>query len=442
MANPTTPHDQASSGPKWSSKFAFLMAAIGVAVGLGNLWRFPFQTGANGGSAFVIIYLVCVALIAWPILMGEIAIGRRKGLSAVGSPRELAKDVGASPMWGVIGIVAIVANMFILTTYCFIAGQVMSYSVMAFMGVFANHDPAATLPLFHGTILPVVWFTGFLVLTMLVVARGLHGGIERIVTTLMPVFFVLLVGLSIFALSIGAADKAFAYLFTPRFDLVTPSTVLAALGQAFFSIAIGAGAMITYGAYLERKENIPANAGIIACADTLVAIIAGLMIFPVVFAFGLDPAAGMGLIFEALPVTFSGMSGGAIIGGLFFFLAFIAALTSSISMLMIPAVVFEEWRGWSRRQSVMILGGIVWLVGVSSTQIPHLAENIDFVVGNILLPLGGLLGALFVGWVVPREIMRDEFHNASDRLFGVWRFLIRYLAPIAVGSILVFGLMG
>lgn len=426
---------------QWSSRFAFLMASVGVAVGLGNLWRFPFQTGANGGGAFVIIYLVCVALIAWPILMGEIAIGRRKGLSAVGSPRELAKEVGASPLWGAIGVVAMAANLFVLATYCFIAGRIMSYSAMAFMGVFADASATQALPLFHGEFLPVVWFSAFLGLTMLVVAGGLHSGIERIVTILMPLFFLLLAGLSIFAITTGAAEKTFAYLFAPRFDLVTPSTVLAALGQAFYSMAVGAGAMITYGAYLNRKENIAENAGIIAGADTFVAIVAGLMIFPIVFAYGLDPAAGMGLIFEALPVTFSGMSGGAVIGGFFFFLAFIAALTSSISMLMIPAVIFEEWRGWSRVQSVLILGGGIWLVGVSSTKIPHLAENIDFIVGNILLPIGGLLGAIFVGWVVPREVMRDEFHKATGGLFRYWRFLIRYLAPIAVGSILVFGLL-
>lgn len=418
------------------------MAAVGVAVGLGNLWRFPFQTGANGGSAFVIVYLLCVAFIVCPILMGEVAIGRRKGLSAVGSPRELARDVGASPAWAAIGFVAIAANIFILITYCFIAGQVMAYSAMAFMGVFADQDAAATLPLFHGDVLPVVWFTVFLVITMLVVARGLKNGIERIVTVLMPMFFVLLVILCVYALTTGAASEAVAYLFAPRFDLLTPGVVLAALGQAFFSVAVGAGAMITYGAYLARKENIAVNAGMIAGADTLVAIIAGLMIFPVVFAFGLDPAAGMGLIFEALPVTFSGMTGGTIIGGLFFFLAFIAALTSSICMLMIPAVYFEEARGWTRRKSVLVLGGIVWAAGLLSTQLPDLAEHIDFIVGSLLLPVGGLLGALFVGWFVPREIMRDEFHNASDGLFALWRFLIRYLAPLAVSAILVFGLIG
>ncbi len=433
---------QPSTKPQWTSRFAFVMAAVGVAVGLGNLWRFPFQTGANGGSAFVIIYLLCVALIAWPVLMGEIAIGRRKGLSAVGSTRELAKDVGASPGWAVIGFAAIAANILILTTYSFIAGQVMAYSAMAFSGVFVDYDSSTTLPLFHGEVLPVVWFTVFLGLTMFVVAQGLKDGIERIVTILMPLFFILLVALCIFSLTTGAAEKALAYLFAPRFDELTANVVLAALGQAFFSVAVGAGAMITYGAYLARKENIASNAGLIAGTDTLVAIIAGLMIFPVVFAFGLDPAAGMGLIFEALPVSFSGMTGGTFIGGLFFFLAFIAALTSSICMLMVPTVYLGESRGWSTRKSVLFLGGIVMVLGLASTQFPNLVQKIDFVVGAILLPIGGLLGALFVGWIVPRDIMRDEFHNASDGLFAVWQFLIRYLAPGAVAVILIFGLMG
>ena len=217
------------------SRFAFLMAAVGVAVGLGNLWRFPFQTGANGGSAFVIIYLLSVVLIAWPILMGEIAIGRRKGLSAVGSPRELAKDVGASPAWGVIGVVAILANMFILTTYSFIAGQIMSYSAMAFMGRVRRPRTWNDIAIVQRTgASPQSGSRRFLDLTMLVVAGGLKNGIERIVTILMPMFFVLLLGLSAFALMTGAAGEAITYLFSPRFELITADMILAALGRRSF----------------------------------------------------------------------------------------------------------------------------------------------------------------------------------------------------------------
>ena len=437
--------ETASEAPgrkQWASRFGFLMAAVGAAVGLGNLWRFPFQTGQNGGSAFVIVYLLCVALIAWPIVIAELSVGRRKGLSAVGSTRELAKDVGASPLWGVIGVLGIAASFLVLTTYSFIAGQIMSFSAMSFMGVFKTQEASSTLPLYNGTLHSILWFSAFIGLTMLVVAGGLRAGIERLVTIAMPLFFILLLGLTVYALSTGAAGKTIDYLFSPRFHELTPNVVLAALGQAFYSVAVGAAAMLTYGAYLDRNVNIAANAGIIAGTDTIVALVAGLMIFPIVFAYSLDPAAGMGLIFEALPYTFSSMPAGWLIGGFFFLLAFIAALTSSISMLMVGTTLAEEWLKWKRLHAVLILGGTAWLIGAVSTQIPHMAERIDFTVGSIFMPVGGLLCSIFVGWIVPRAIMRDELHNASEGMFGAWRFLIRYLVPIAVAAILVMGVLG
>jgi len=429
-----------SGTPQWSSRYAFLMAAVGAAVGLGNLWRFPFQTGQNGGSAFVLVYLICVAFIVYPILVGEIAIGRRKGLSAVGSTRELAKDVGASPLWGVIGLIGILASYMVLTTYSVIAGRIISYSVMSFAGEFANSEPEAPRSLYDGTGHAVFWHTLFLAITALIVARGLIKGVERMVTIVMPLFFVMLAGLSVYAMSTGAAGAAINYLFAPRFNELTPDVVLAAMGQAFYSMAVGAAGMITYGAYLNRKENIAENSAMIAGADTIVALVAGLMIFPVIFAFSLDPAAGMGLIFSALPQVFAGMPAGSIIGGLFFFLAFIAALTSSVSMLLVTAVFIEEWWGWSRIKSVVVLSTVAWAAGAASVSVHGLAEMIDFLAGNIFLPLGGLLGAIFVGWVVPRAVMRDELHNSSNKFFSYWRFLIRYLAPVAVAVILVLGI--
>ncbi|MEO1253180.1 MAG: sodium-dependent transporter [Pseudomonadota bacterium] len=433
----TTP---SASPPQWSSRFAFLMAAVGIAVGLGNLWRFPFQTGQNGGSAFVFIYLLCVAFIAWPILSAEIAFGRAKRLSAVGSTAALARDAGATRGWGVIGLVGALASFFVLSTYSNVAGQIMAFSLMSLGGVFAADNAGASLPLYNGPAWGLFWFTLFLGLTVFVVARGLKDGIERLVTVLMPIFFVLLTVLCAYALWRGAPGQAIAYLFNPRFDEITPEVVLAALGQAFFSIAVGSAGMITYGAYLDRKEDIAANAGVIAGADTLVAIVAGLMIFPIVFAFSLDPGAGMGLIFEALPRVFSGMAAGNIVGAAFFFLAFIAALTSSISMLLINTAVAEEWFGWGRVQASLIIGAICWFVGVGAIFTADAPELIDFIAGNVLLPLGGLLGALLAGWVLPREVMRAELHNASPATFHVWRFLIRWLSPGAVALILVFGI--
>lgn len=429
--------------PQWTSRFAFLMAAIGSAVGLGNLWRFPFQTGQNGGAAFVVVYLVCVVFIAYPILMGELSVGRHKGLSAVGSTRQLALDSGRSRRWSIVGWVGVLAGFAILTTYSIAAGQVIAYSIMSFLGEFAGRtatDAAQIAPLYAGAGHALLWHTLFMGATVWIVAAGLHGGIERVIIVLMPMFFAVLAGLCVYALATGAAGQALAYLFTPDFAAITPTVVLAALGQAFFSIGVGAAIMMTYGSFLSKDEHIGNSAAIIAGSDTLVAIVAGLMIFPIVFAHGLDPAAGSQLIFGALPAVFAGMPGGAIIGGLFFFLAFIAALTSSISLLIAVSAVGEEQFGLGRRLSAFVFGALAWIVGGATVVISGLGDWVNFVGGSIFLPLGGLLVAVFAGWVAPRSTMREELHNTRDGLFAFWRLFIRYLAPIAVALILLLGI--
>lgn len=418
--------------PQWTSRFAFLMAAIGSAVGLGNLWRFPFQTGQHGGAAFVIVYLICVIFVAYPILMGELSVGRHKGLSAVGSTRQLALDSGKSGKWSIVGWAGVLAGLTALTTYSVVAGQVMAYSVMSFVG-------ADTAPLYAGATHALFWHSLFMGLTVLIVSAGLHGGIERVVTILMPMFFVMLAGLCVYAVATGAAGEALAYLFTPDFSAITPAIALAALGQAFFSIGVGAAIMMTYGSFLSKDEHIGNSAAIIAGADTLVAIVAGLMIFPIVFAHGLDPAAGSQLIFGALPAVFAGMPGGSIIGGLFFFLAFIAALTSSISLLIAASAVGEDQFGLGRTRSAVTFGIIAWSVGAATVLISGFGGWVDFFGGSIFLPLGGLLIAVFAGWVAPRRIMREELHNTSDGLFRFWRFFIRYLASVAVALTLLLG---
>ncbi len=425
---------------QWSSRSAFLMASIGAAVGLGNLWRFPFQAGENGGSAFVFVYLLCVVVVVYPAMMGELAVGRRKGLSAVGSTKELAKDAGRSPLWGIVGLVGVSASYFVLTIYGVIAGRILAYSLMAFTGAFATGGAGAESIIYAGPLQAVFWQTVFMGVTIAIVARGLHGGIERFTFLLMPAFFVLLAGLCAYALFTGAAGEALAYLFAPRFSEITPQVVLAAFGQAFFSVAVGGGVMLTYGAFLAKDEDIAGNGIIIAGADTVVAIVAGLMIFPVVFAFGLDPATGMGLIFSAMPASFATMPFGSLIGGIFFFLAFIAALTSSISMLLLASVVGEEQLGLGRRQSVFIFGAIAWAIGAASIIVPHLSEWIDFFSGQIAMPVGGILAAVFAGWVAPRAIMRSELSGLSDFFFRLWRLIVRYVAPIGVTAVLVLGL--
>ena len=431
------------ASPQWASRYAFLMAAIGSAVGLGNLWRFPFQAGQNGGSAFVIIYLVCVIIVAYPILIAELAIGRHKGLSAVGSTRQLALDSGKSRNWAVVGWVGVIASFTILTTYSIIAGQVLAYSVMSLSGEFAQYasnDAAQTLSLYAGPAHALMWHTLFMVVTILIVSAGLHGGIERVVTVLMPIFFVMLAGLCVYALTTGAAKDAIKYLFAPDFSALTPTIVLAALGQAFFSIGVGAAIMITYGSFLPKEEHIGGSAAIIAGSDTMVAIVAGLMIFPIVFAHDLDPAAGSGLIFGALPAVFAGMPAGSIIGGLFFFLAFIAALTTSISVLITVSAMVVEELGLNRIRSAIAVGALVWAVGAATVMISGLSGWLEFLSGGVLLPFCGLLVAALAGWVVPRNTMRNELGGTSDGLFKFWRVLVRYVATIAIALILLLGI--
>ena len=430
-----------NTNPQWSSRYAFLMAAIGSAVGLGNLWRFPFQAGQNGGSAFVFVYLISVALVAYPILMGEISVGRHKGLSAVGSTARLARDAGKSPLWGVAGLVGVLASFFILTTYGVIAGQVMAYSLTSFMGGSGSAGAVSSAPpLYAGVTHALLWQALFMGVTIYVVSRGLIAGIERVVTILMPLFFVMLAGITIYSLTTGAAGEAVAYLFTPRFSELTPVIVLAALGQAFFSIGVGAAIMITYGSFLDKDENVAHSSGLIVGADTMVAIVAGLMIFPIVFANDLDPAAGMGLIFDALPAVFAKIPAGSIIGGLFFFLAFIAALTSSISMLMTASLVGEEQFKLGKTTSAIAFGIAAWVIGALTIIKPATGPWVDYVTGSIILPLGGLLIAVFAGWIVPRTIMRGELKNAGDGMFRYWRLMVRYVAPIVVFVTLLLGI--
>ncbi|WP_217905166.1 sodium-dependent transporter [Altererythrobacter lutimaris] len=413
------------------------MAAIGSAVGLGNLWRFPFQAGENGGGAFVLIYILCVFLIGYPVLVAELAIGRHKGRSANGTAPDLPVDKGRAPNWQITGWFGLVAAVMILPSYSMISGQIMAYSAMSFIGDLGGKG---TSSLYDGTLAPMLWFTVFVAITTAIVLRGLNKGIEAASVFLMPMFFLLLVSLAAFALFSGAASEALTYLFTPRFDEITPDVVLAALGQALFSLGLGAALMITFGLFLPNDENITSNATVIAGADTLVALVAGLMIFPIVFAFGMNPAAGMGLIFETLPQFFAGMPFGNLIGGAFFFLAFIAALTSSIAILMVSRTVGVEQFGLSERNATLLFGLLAWGGGFGLILIDELGSWLDWIVGSVVLPIGALTAALLAGWVAPRSLMREELAQTSDWLFALWRGLIRYVIPLAIVAIFVTGL--
>ncbi|MEM8988070.1 MAG: sodium-dependent transporter [Pseudomonadota bacterium] len=463
----------------WSSRLAFIMAAVGAAVGLGNLWRFPYEAGANGGGAFVLVYMICVLLIGLPVLAAELFIGRRGALSAVGSVSKLARDEGRSPAWAALSWIGMIGAFLILTFYSVIAGWVIAYVVM-FVGdffaqvgasgpaalaggAFASETPGAVSARL-GELLGdpgrmTFYHSIFMVITVLIVARGLKGGIETAVQVMMPAFFfmlLVLVGYSFAAGDIGRAANFLLFDFEIT-ALMDGEVILSALGQAFFSIGLGAALMITYGAYMTKDVNIPRASGIIAVADTLVALIAGFAIFPIVFAVGLDPAAGPTLLFESLPLAFQSMPFGLVFGLVFFVLAFFAALTSSISLLEIAASWLEEQTDMPRALLVSILGGIAFIVGLGSvfsmniwsavkpiSFIPlfegkTIFDILDVLTGQVLLPLSGFLTAVFAGWVVSERAAAEELGFKSETYFKAWRFSVRYICPVAVGAVLVYG---
>ena len=412
------------------------MVAIGAAVGLGNLWRFPFQAGENGGSAFVLVYLLSIVVIVFPVLIGEIAIGRHMGLSAVGSTKGMALDAGRSAWWGLVGGIGALATYMVLCIYGVISGRVLAFAVAGFSGGYIENS----MPEVYGsTFLAFLWQTLFMAVTIAIVLRGLQKGIESFARIAMPTFFIILLILAIYSLNLDSAGDALDYLLTPRFEELSPQVVLAAFGQAFFSVVVGGAAMLTFGAHMDKGADIAGDGLLIATSDTIVAIVAGLMIFPIVFQFNLDPAMGMGLIFSAMPLSFLQMPAGSLVGGLFFSLAAIGALTSSTIMLMLATAILEEQAGISRRRSVLTMGAIAWIVGALCVFYPRLSEEIDFFSGQIMMPIGGILIAVFAGWIAPKAKMRDELSGLNDWLFSCWRVIVRYVAPLSVGIVLIIG---
>ncbi len=460
---------------RWSSKAAFVLAATGSAVGLGNLWRFPTEAGSNGGGAFVLLYILCVVLIALPLLLAESLIGRHGQRSTIASAAYLARQSGASPAWSLLAVIGLIANTAILTFYCVVAGWVVYFigtSAADLIGAIGAGEPLRgaygeqsvdqiqqMMPtLFANPVLLVGLQLAFVVVTVWIVARGVKGGIEMAATWLMPAFFFLLIGITIYAAIIGDFAAAVAFLFTPDFErALHPGVLSSALGQAFFSLSLGGGAMIAYGAYASRETNLAQTSGMIAFADTGVAIIAGLAIFPIVFSVGMEPNAGPTLMFQTLPAAFHAMPGGAIVGLLFFILALFAALTSSVSLLEISVGWVTEKFGVSRGKAAWSIGVLVFLIGLLSAlsfnvladqrpmaSIPGFEtatwfDAIDGVTGRLLLPLSGLVTAIFIGWVADRKLVNAETGLKGGGLTA-WRFLVAWLCPLAVAAILVIGL--
>ena len=443
----------------WSSRLVFLMAAVGAAVGLGNVWKFPYTAGVSGGGAFVLVYIASIAAVAAPIVMAELLIGRRGRRSPVNSFRELARRAGASTAWRFVGVINVTAVFLILTFYSVIAGWALAYVPKVMTGAFAGLGSEGVDQEFSALLASpstmILWHGIFMILTVAIVARGVQAGIEKAVKFLMPSLFAMLLVLVGYGAVAGDFSAAMDFMFSADFSKLNAEVVLAAIGQAFFSVSVAMGLMIAYGAYLPDNVRIPRASFIIAGADTLVALLAGLAIFPLVFANGLDPGEGPGLIFVTLPIAFGSMPAGTLFGTIFFLLLIFAAITSSIA-IMEPIVSWaDEQTALTRGPAAMLIGAAAWLIGLLTVfsfnlwsgvhplgmfktfEGKTIFDLIDYLTSNIMLPLGGILIAVFVGWILSRSDTMDELGLSDGIGFRAWQFIMRFLAPLLVGAVLV-----
>ncbi len=432
---------------QWSSRWAFIMAATGSAVGLGNIWRFPYLTGEYGGGAFVLMYIGCVLLVGIPIMMSEVLLGRRGRQSPINTMASLAEEEGLTSGWRYLGWMGVVAGFLILSFYSVVAGWTLEYIFQAGSGSFLTATDEEIGEIFDNLLRNpgqlMAMHTLFMALTVIVVAMGVQSGLERAVKFLMPALFILLLLMVGYAMSTDGFEEGVYYLFYPDWSKLSGEGFLAALGQAFFSLSLGMGAIMVYGSYLPDDASIANTSVTIALADTLVAIMAGLAIFPLVFAYGLETGSGPGLIFVTLPIAFGQMPYGQIFGTGFFILLLFAAWTSSISLLE-PAVAWlVENRGISRARSAAIAGLIAWVLGIGSVLSFNLWQDyrlfdktyfdiMEYVTSNIMLPLGGLLIAVFTAWLMSRKAVIEELGLGEGLIFRTWLFVVRYVAPIGV----------
>ena len=446
----------------WSSRLTFMFAMVGASIGLGNLWRFPYIAGENGGGAFIIVYLIIILLLCVPLIIAELAMGRRGGKSPVMTMVSLCKEGNHHGFWKIIGWLSVISPVCALGFYSVVAGWSLDYALHALLGFFVSIAPGDAEGQFENLLASpyrmTLWYSVYIAGTVWVIGMGVKRGIETVTTFMLPTLFIMLIMLVVYGHIEGAPGRAWQFMFSPDFSSLTWRSLLIALGQALFSITVGTGALLTYGAYLSRDMSLPGPSWLIAISDTMAALLAGLAIFPIVFASGLDPAGGPGLMFITLPVALGGMPAGHFFSVIFFVLIFFAAFTSSLAMLE-PFVSFMEDKGYKRFTMSVVSGSVIWLVGLTAVLsfnvikdfkplsfIPLYAGKgmfniIEFTVSNIMLPLTALLIAVFAGWVISAKLLREEMGIRNDVAFQMWRFLTRYVAPIGVGCVLVFGLM-
>jgi len=430
------------------------MAAAGSAVGLGNIWRFPYVLGENGGGAFLIIYLVIIFAIGIPVMMSELVIGRRTRRNPVGAFRMLS----SRRPWFLVGMMGIVAAFMILAFYTAVAGWTLEYIYQILAGGIQGKSSAELTVMFDSfrseSLRPALWFSIFLLATAGIVLGGVRKGIEKSTKVLMPLLFILLILMCIKSLTLPGAGKGVEFLFRPDFSKITGTTVLMALGQAFFSLSIGMGTLITYGSYIPADNKLASTAVQVSMLDLFIAVLAGLAIFPAVFAFGISPASGEALTFIVLPGIFQQVSGGMIFAFTFFFLLAIAALTSTISVMEVIVAYFSEQLNMSRRAAIIIATASMFILGISASLSWGVMRDVklfnlnifdlfNFTTANILLPLGGLLIVAFLGWFFPGQSVKDELSNGGTlpvRYYSLYRFVIRFIAPVAIALVFLNGL--
>jgi NSS family neurotransmitter:Na+ symporter len=443
---------------QWSSRLVFILAATGSAVGLGNIWKFPYITGENGGGAFVMAYLMCIALVGIPVMMSEIMLGRRGRQSPINTMTTLSQEEGANKSWSLVGWLGVLAGFLILSYYSVFAGMALAYVVRAGAGMFNNMGAVEINGLYEqlkgDPERLLAWHSLCMLMTMLVVAKGVKAGLERLVTYLMPALLILLLVLVGYSMNTGFFEQGLSFLYSVDFSKLkytcqivegketcgTP--ILDALGHAFFTLSLGMGSIMIYGSYMPGKTSIAGSVLLIALLDTLVALIAGMAIFPIIFANGLEPSSGPGLIFQTLPIAFGAMPGGQFFGTLFFILLVFAAWSSAISLIE-PAVAWlVENQGLTRVRASILLGLITWAIGLGTVFSFNIGSDVkmfnlnffellDYLTANIMLPLGGLLIAVFSGWVMRPETSRTEFALRSSS-YQLWQTLIRFISPLAI----------
>ena len=440
------------SREQWGSRLGFILAASGSAVGLGNIWKYPHMAGENGGGAFTIVYLICILIVGLPIVIAEFVLGRKTQLSPVGA----FEKISPKSNWKWVGMLGVASAFVILSFYGVVGGWTLKYTLISLTGGFTKlaGNPDMSFSLFNsfitGSLAPVIWQIIFMAFTIFVIVQGVKGGIEKWTKIMMPAILVILIMLMIRGLTLPNGMQALDFLFKPKFEDLTASSIVLALGHSFFTLSLGMGTMITYGSYLRRDQNLLSSALWIILLDTLIAMMAGVAIFATVFAMGADPGAGPGLIFVVLPTIFPKIAGGAVWGTLFFFLLFMAALTSAISILEVITAYFIDEKGWTRKKATIIFGSVVTIVGafcslsmgsfnITSFLDMSFFDVMDYLSSKYMLPIGGMLTGVFVlyQWGIPNFIADMVIGMDNQNMNPIFIRILFAVSATVVGFILL-----